>query len=269
MDRHIKEFYSPFSDETPSGNFHSVIALHDEPHFSWEEIAAKAPRMCKGWYELTKLSPRDRLEFLCDYWLTKLPYHPDFKDFLIKFFGSLDNIGVFLVQKQFDDPYTAELVYSCLGGTGFYRGVSGASEEEITKLQQAFPNYTFPQEYLKFLQIHNGFSKATDSTGLLPCQSLKETYLNFQERLSLQETVMTQSGKPVEPKALIPFYESFGMPYYQCFYGEWYPEQEMGNVYYSVESGAVSDMKGTDKSSERMAFPTFLDWLMFYMEPVE
>jgi hypothetical protein len=59
------------------------------------------------------------------------------------------------------------------------------------------------------------------------------------------------------------------MPFYQCFWAEWYPEQEMGNVYYSGESKTISDVFGSFSSSETMAFTTFTDWLMFYLERID
>lgn len=269
MDRHIREYYSLFSDDTPSGNFYTIISLNDEPQISWEEVAKKVPRICKGWYELSRLSTADRLEFLCDYWMMRLPYHPKLKDFLITFFNDLDDIGVFIFQKKFDDPFKAELVYSCKGSKGFFRGSIGATEEQLMDLQKAFPQYIFPKDYTSFLQIHNGFSKTTDCTGVLPCEGLKETYLNFQEMLAEQQTISSTNGDAVEPKAIIPFYESFGMPFFQCFYGEWYPEQEMGNVYYSGVTNTISDVKDNISGSESMAFATFADWLIFYLEKVE
>jgi hypothetical protein len=79
---------------------------------------------------------------------------------------------------------------------------------------------------------------------------------------------MTSKGAPVNPKSVIPFYESFGIPFYQCFWGEWYPQQEMGNVYFSHTTKTISDVGGTDSSAESMAFQTFVEWLMFYLERV-
>lgn len=269
LDRHIREFYSVFSDETPSGNFHRVISLNSEPQVTWEEIVDKVPKLCKGWYELAHLSPADRLEFLCDYWLIRLPYHPDLKDFLVSFFNELDDIGVFVIQKKFEDPFTAELVYSRRGGNGFFRGSIGASEEDLAFLQKKFPNHFFPKEYFSFLQIHNGFSKTTDCTGIIPSHKIFETYLNFQEMIDALPPVETTRGELVDSKSLIPFYESFGMPFFQCFYGEWYPGEEMGNVYYSGLTNAISDIKDNLTGTENMAFATFTDWLMFYLEKVQ
>ena len=125
-----------------------------------------------------------------------------------------------------------------------------------------------PLDYLAFLQIHNGFSKVTDS-GITPSNLMKKKYNDFQNTLSLAEPVTTVKGDPVDALKLIPFYESFGMPFYQCFWGEWYPEEEMGNVYFSGQTNKISDTTGLDPSVDTMAFPTFADWLMFYLEIIE
>lgn len=265
MDYHIKEYYSQASGDSPHG-FHKVISLDESPHISWEDAKLLVPNLCKGWYELSSLNPKDRVEFVCDYWLTKMPYHHKFSDFLINFFKSLDDICVFVIQRKFDDPYEANIVYSLKEDAGFFRGSLPASTEQIENLQKAFPQLILPPDYIDFLQIHNGFCKTTDSTGIIPAQQVPETCKKFQAVLESEEVLTTNRGVEVNPKSLIPFYESFGMPFFQCFWAEWYPEQEMGNVYYSGLTRTISDVEGKDPSSEGMAFPTFTDWLMFYME---
>lgn len=267
MDHHIKEYYCQFHDDSPRGNFHKVISLND-PHITWEAAVDKVPKLIKGWYELTRLTPQDRIEFTRDFWLTKLSYHLHLNEFLNRFFASLDDIVILLTQKKFDDPFEVHMVYSIKENNGFFRGALPATEKELIQLEENFLDDIFPSDYRVFLQIHNGFCKTTDCTGLTPSTSMKKNYLAFQELLEKENRITTNRGKPVDPKKLIPFYESFGMPYYQCFWAEWYPEQEMGNVYYSGMTKTISDIDGKEPSSEGMAFPTFLDWLMFYMEPI-
>lgn len=267
MDHHIKEYYCQFHDDSPRGNFHKVISLND-PHANWEMGVQLVPKLCKGWYELTRLSIQDRIEFMRDFWLTKLSYHSHLDEFLTRFFASLDDIVVYLIQKKFDDPYEAHLVYSLKDNNGFFRGSLPALDQEIVTMQKNFPGITFPKDYLAFLQIHNGFCKTTDCTGLYPSAVMKENYLAFQEILKKEDALTTTKGQIVDPAKLIPFYESFGMPYYQCFWAEWYPEQEMGNVYYSSTAHTISAVDGKEAASDSMAFTTFLDWLMFYMERV-
>lgn len=268
MDYHIKEYYCPSSDESPRGNFHKVIALHEAPDIDWESLTAKIPSLCRGWYELAHLSVKDRIEFTRDFWLSKLPYHLKFPDFLMNFFDSLDDIGVFITQQKFDDPLDAHLVYSLKGNSGFYSGSPPISEEGVAQLQREFSEYIFPDDYLAFLKIHDGFSKTTDCTGIIKSSNMYKTYEKFQEMLA-QESLTTSQGAAVNPKTLIPFYESFGMPFFQCFWAEWYPENEMGNVYYSGTTKTISDVKTGDPSSESMAFPVFSDWLMFYLEQIK
>lgn len=264
MDHHLKEFYHQSSDATPRGNFHSVIALHQSKDISWEDIKAKVPTLSRGWYELSHLDSSDRIEFSRDFWLTKLPYRQGFDEFINKFFASLDDIGIFITQKKFDDPYVANLVYSIKGDGGFFCGYPPVTDKGLSDLQYFFPETIFPVDYVAFLQIHNGFCKTTDSTGIIKVEDLPQTYLDLQREQP--EAIMTTKGTQVDPKTLVPFYESFGMPFYQCFWSDWYPEGEMGNVYYSRKGKTISDIYTGTSSTETMAFPTFTDWLMFYLE---
>ncbi len=268
MDHHIKEFYRCSPDESPSGNFHAVISLHEAPDVRWEEISAKTPLLPRGWYELAHLDSKDRVEFTRDFWMMKIPYRERLTPFIDRFFSSVDDICVFLTQKKFSDPFEAHLVYSLRGNTGFYQGLPPITEKNQAALQAAFPKYLLPPDYLAFLQIHDGFSKTTDCTGLTHSLGVIELYQIFQEFLAEKDPLLTSQGVPVNPETLIPFYESFGMPFYQCFWAEWYPEQEMGNVYYSGEAHTISDVFCGASSAETMAFATFTEWLMFYLERV-
>lgn len=270
MDHHLKEFYRQSSDETPRGHFHSVTALHDAPDITWKAIRDKVPDLNRGWYELAHLDTSDRIEFSRDFWLTKLPYRHGLDEFLNRFFASLDDIGIFIIQKKYDDPYEAHLVYSIKDDGGFFRGRPPVSERSLDDLQKVFSGYILPNDYLTFLQIHDGFSKATDCTGIASADNMPKCYNRLQELLSgRQEPLITSREIVVDPKSLIPFYESFGFPAFQCFWADWYPEEEMGNVYYSEESKTISDIFAKASSSETMAFPTFTDWLMFYMERID
>ena len=269
MDHHLKDYYRQSSDETPSGNFHSVIALHQSPNISWNSIKDKVPELCRGWFELAHLNSKDRIEFSQDFWLTKIPYRPGLNESLNRFFSSLDDIGIFLTQKKFEDPFEAHLLYSIKDNGGFFKGSLPATDKKLSNLQKAFSNYILPNDYLAFLQIHNGFCKATDCTGITSSENVPKSYDNLQKLIQQHDPIMTSRNMIVDPKTLIPFYESFGMPFYQCFWAEWYPDQEMGNVYYSGESKTISDVFAGASSTEIMAFATFTDWLMFYLERVE
>lgn len=269
MDNHIRDFFSQSENETPSGNFHKVISLHENRQLDWDDVSIMIPKLCKGWYELARLPTRDRMEFVQEYWLTTLPYHPKLQEFLSGFFSGLDDIGIFLYQQKFDDPYQASMVYSLKNNGGFFRGAPPALEKDVLDLKLHFPNVIFPQDYLAFLQIHNGFSKATDSTGITSSDLMWDSYTKFQEMAAGEFEITTTKGKPIDPTKLIPFYESFGMPFFQCFYTEWYPNNEMGNVYYSGVAKTISDINNGNSAFESMGFSTFIDWLMFYLERVD
>ncbi len=268
MDSHVKEYFRQFSDETPHGNFHQVIPLHETKKYDWKEIHNMVPSMCKGWFELSRLPSPDRLEFIRDFWFAQLPFTLSMPKVLNSFFHSIDEIGVFITQQRFDDPFEAQLVYSLKGNSGYFHGMSGATDEEIRSLQKLFPDYTLPADYVAFMKIHSGFSKGID-TGIIPTTKMWPAYQQFQNMLSLEEDVTTQSGEIVDPKTLIPFYESFGMPFYQCFWANWYPEEEMGNVYYSGLTKKIPDVKGAIYGEETLAFPTFISWLLFYLELID
>lgn len=270
MDFHIEEFYRQSSD---GGHFHKVISLNQHLDMPWETINKKASQLPKGWFELAHLSKRDRIDFTRDFWLSTLPYHPLLQEFIENFFGSLDDILLFLVQKTYDDSLEPELVYSLSNNAGFFRGCISATDDQITELEREFAQSIFPPDYLSFLRIHNGFCKATDSTGILQTQQVYHCYKNFQKMIeNMGARVTTERGTAVNPKSLIPFYESFGMPFYQCFWGDWYPQNVtgMGNVYFSVTTKTISEpLNYEDSASLNMAYTTFTDWLMFYLERIE
>lgn len=269
MDAHAIEYYSDKSQQGPHGHFHRVIPLHKSPFIAWQEASELAPRLGRGWYELAQLPTQDRIEFTRDFWLTKLPYCPHFDEFLTKFFISIDDVGVYLTQQKYEDPFQGHLVYSLADNSGFFHGECPATESEIINLQKDFSKYILPVDYLAFLQIHNGFAKLTD-TGITPSYKMKESFEAFQKTLEgSQDPITTTDGSFVNPSSLIPFYESFGMPFFQCFWGEWYPEQEMGNVYYSVSAKKISVCKKKGDYDETMAFENFIDWLMFYLEKID
>lgn len=272
MDFHIKEFYQQSSDDTPSGNFHTVISLNDAPDIPWESIVKKVPDLNKGWYELAHLTAQDRIEFTRDFWLATLPYHPKLQETITRFFNSLDDIGIYITQKQYDDDFEAQMVYSVANNGGFFRGFTPANENDIAEFQKSFQDYIFPHDYMAFMRIHNGFCKATDTTGIFKVEQMKENYERFQLMLeSMNTNVTTERGITVNPRTLIPFYESFGMPFFQCFWGDWYPQNVvgMGNVYFSVTSKTVSDpLNYGDSTSLNMSFTTFINWLMFYLERI-
>jgi hypothetical protein len=267
MDQYARDYYSAYSDKNPRGIFHDVIILEERPELEWSHVSKLAPKLIKGWFELAHLPVQDRLEFIREFWLAKLPYCSHINEAIEKFFAGLGDIAVILTQKKYDDPYEPQLVYTASDSSRFFQGKSPATESEIIELQKMFPAYVMPVDYLAFLQIHNGFAKLTD-TGVTQSSDMKASYDEFQQMLEKEYPLMTNTGEPVDPKSLIPFYKSFGMSFYQCFWGEWYPDQEMGNVYYSSSSKTISKSTKND-FIETMAFESFTDWLLFYLEKIE
>lgn len=269
MQHHIKDFYKQTSGNSSNGHFHKVIPLHQDGGISWQEAHKIAPILPRGWFELAHLSSTDRVEFTRDFWTTKLPYHPMLQEFIVHFFQSIEDIYIFLVQKKFDDPFDAHFVYSLKKEAGFFKGYPPIDEKSLLNLQADFQEIIFPKDYLAFLEIHDGFCKTTDCTGILRSQAVKSSCDKL--LLEIQKSdkeLMNTKGQVVDPKSLIPFYESFGMPFFQCFFKDWYPEDEMGNVYYSGNNNTISDVKKNDPENEAMAFATFSDWLLFYLETI-
>lgn len=267
MDQYIHDFYKQYQDDTATGRFHEVILLQQDNKYPWEQLQVKCPDLCRGWFELASLSKEDRIEFTKEFWISKLPFQPGMAGYLDTFFSRIEDIYVYIVQSKFDDPIEAHLVYSLKGGNGFFRGNSPAKESDLTALKAHFNKCIFPEEYLAFLQIHNGFSKTTDS-GILSAAEVENNFIFLQGLIGSKETVLKSGDKNVDPLNLIPFYKSFNLPFFQCFYTEWFPRDEMGNVYYSSDANIISDLSQR-ASADNMAFTTFSRWLVFYLEAIQ
>lgn len=266
MDSHISDFYSLRKGK--SGRFLDVIALHDHREITLHEAKAKAPLLPKGWYELAHLTKADRIEFTGEFWLSKLPFHPKLKESIERFFSQLDDICIYLTQEKSGSDYEATMVYSLKNDSGFYRAAPGASSDQCDALKAEFLDFIFPADFLSFLQIHNGLHKTIDVTGLIPCQNIRKTYDQLQDVIRRQEPLKTRTGKIVDAHTFIPFYESFGLPAFQCFWGEWHHEMGMGNVYLSLNERILADPRKGEYGADSQAFPTFTEWLLFYLEPI-
>lgn len=267
MDTHIRRYFSQVSGDQQGGRYEQVIVLHENPDLTWKELSPLVPALPKGWVELMKLSPEDRVEFTRDYWISQLPYHPENLERISSFFFSIKDIGVVLAKRRATEPLLPHMIYALKGDEGFFHGGHPLQENERLSLYQLFGEQVLPPDYLAFMGIHNGFSKTVD-TGIACTATLPEVIARFQQILQNSPPLLTTKGKTVNPHSLLPFYESFGMPFYQCFWKDWYPGSEMGNVYYSSETNTISDPSEKGTEVENMAFPTFLDWLFFYMEKI-
>lgn len=265
MNSHVRRFYRTFVDkEEPVQFYHKVIALHESPDMEWEEIREKMPSFPKGWHELSRLPSTDRIEFIRDFWLTTLPFVSHVHSFLNEFFNKLDDVGIYLTQSRFDSAYECEIVYSLSDDTTFFHGTP-PSEGRIEALRSAFDD-VLPEDYLAFLKVHDGFSKHSD-TGIIRSKNLRGVYDRLQEKI--QNEAIYCGAEVITPTELIPFYESFGQPSFQCFYLSFTPLGQPGNVYYSMAEGGISDVHDRNTWNQNLVFPSFLDWLIFYLEGIE
>jgi hypothetical protein len=263
-----EQFRDLFAGHRPEPNFNRVIALHEESLESWDEIAEKIPLLPRGWYELARLPVEDRIEFTHGYWITKLPFIDGLplEKRLNEFFGNLEEIGLYATQVKKGGAFDVHMVYGLKQGMGFFHGSPPASPATIEGLVKRFAHVNLPPDYLAFLQIHDGFSKYTD-TGMIKIRDMSQIYQRLQHLL-VEDLLVRADGQVIPPESLIPFYESFGLHCYQCFYAGWYPEREMGNVYFSEHDRAISNTLDAQALEENLAFPSFLSWLIFYLEDI-
>ena len=244
------------------GGLQEVIFLQECPDLSWEQIEARALNLPRGWFELSRLSSEDRIEFVRDFWLHRLSFQPNSHESFLSFFDQLDEIGIVLIRRHNEEALSAEMVYSLRENRSFFRGLPPATEEEI----RTFSNdngYLLPRDYLSFLRIHNGFGQLSD-IGLAPFQHLEQMRYRLLDLLLGQDVYLVSGERGVDVGSLLPFYESIGS--YQCFYADWHPGNEMGNVYLSTVDYTLSDIEDAKLWAERGAFPTFLEWLSRFLE---
>lgn len=259
MNPHVTRYYSR------GERFFSVTPLHESPEETWESVHERCSDLPKGWFELSRLSVEDRIEFVKGYWVATLPFVPHVNTFLDTFFDGLEDIGIFLTRQNEGDPVLPEMVYSLKNDGGFFHGSPPAKPEQIAALEGEFDFCQFSDDYLAFLAIHDGFCKAND-TGVVPVDAMPLVYDEFQTLLEEKAELKFSGGEGVNLQHLLPFYQSFGLCCFQCFYADWYPEHEMGNLYYSGHDHTLSDYRQKGALDEKLAFPTFLDWLVFYLE---
>jgi hypothetical protein len=243
------------------GRFHCVVAVHEDENASWEKLSPLLPR---GWFELSRLTAEDRVEFTRGFWNATLPYLSRTEKPFGRFFDDLSDVCVMLIQEKEKGPFSALLIYELADKTGFFWGEPPAGVVEVLQGRTAVAPHQLPADYSTFFKIHNGFGKA-DDTGLLPIEEIGPRREALRAQLG-ERTPLTLNNEVVNRDYLIPFYQSYGQDAYQCFYADWYPEQEMGNLYYSGIEQTLSNPKSPGSAAEKMAFPTFLDWLAFYLE---
>ncbi len=262
MNALVQEFYHTSAKKGESV-FDSVLFLSESKE-SWEKTRALCGDLPRGWYELSRISCADRIAFTRDFWIGKLSYHPSFYKFISDFFGRLDDVDVILSRESKGAPWIAEMVYSLKENRSFFRGSPPCKEEDLAALKGSF-NVILPRDYLSFLEIHNGFGKLSE-LGLLSAKEVISVREKLMNSLLANEKSLMNRGRVVDPGALIPFFASFGTDSYQCFFSDWYPGNEMGNVYFSGIDYTLSECSDPKEWFDQLAFPTFLDWMAFYME---
>lgn len=264
MNHHVKEFYGMDHHQMDT-SFKEVIFLGDHMGLRYEDIHTKCPDFPKGYYELCHLILKDRIEFVSEFWEKTLDFDLHFSQFFHDFFSRVEDIGIFLVKKELDTHYQCHLVYSLDDDYTFYKGRPSISLDFLKALEQQFEE-KLPQDYLNFFKIHDGFSKDGDLGLIRSCDLLRER-MNLEQKINHLNQWMKLH--PIDPKEVIPFYKSFGLDVYQCFVKNWYPDKEMGNTLFSLSEGYISDYNDPLSKAKNIAFPTFLDWLVFYMEVID
>lgn len=249
--------------------FFKLIPLHENRDLQWEELLGEVPHLPRGWFELSRLSREDRIEFTRDFWLSKLSFSqaPALDDQLISFFSQVDNIEIFLTQETKYSPFDVHMVYSLQEKNSYFHGFPPAHKEEIQHLCKQFESATFPKNYLAFFEIHDGFSKYMDR-GLIRIKEMAKANFKFQQLLS-SELLIGAEGFSINPTSLIPFYESSELHAYQCFFTEWGPLEEMGNICYSADLDQGLPFFLPHFLENGGASPTFLHWLIHYLKEEE
>lgn len=232
-----------------------ITLYHELPNLTWEKAKNQAPSLTRGWFELSKLENSLRIEFLRDYWINSLPYFPHVFAFIDRFFSRVDEVAIIGAKNQVYAVY-------CVEDSGFLGGVP-LLDEQVEAFKQC-AEFPWPQDYSQFFRIHNGFKRAGDSGILALDVALDEMVKVHSWRESFQ-----CHGEQMDSKSLFPFYRSFNSDVYQCLCKEWYVGEEVGNVLCSLPEGTISDFRTYDRREKQLAFPTFLDWLIFYLEDVE
>ncbi len=266
MNPFLLRFYQEATDiEGIKDPFREVIFFDDQSHLTWKEIEALASgNFPRPWFELFKLSHLDRLDFLRSYWEKILPFESKVFSFLDFFFSKIDDVVVVMVKDFQKEPYRIEMAYTMKSNPKlFFRGGPPVSKEELHQLNAHF-DYLLPGDFLAFLQIHNGFAKGEDQ-GILPMHKILKKTVEIREIASQISKKISSEGE-FNPEALIVFYQSYHENFFHCFYTEWFPKSEVGNVFYSLPENRISTVK---EGSKDLAFPTFLEWLTFYMEDIE
>lgn len=242
-------------------NIQEVLFLSEEKDLDWNSVLEKNPDMPRGWVELARVSSEERIEFVSDLWLSRLPFHPIAQKAFTQFFSRLDDIAIVAVKRNSD--VSAEMVYSFADNRSFFRGLPPSVEEDVRLFKNELGT-RLPYDYLSFLRLHNGFGKLSEIQ-IMPMDEVFAAREIVKSLISDPEHAIQWKNQMIDPNSLIPFYEEFGLNSFQCFFTDWYPDSDMGNVYLSGINDSLSDTSDRSQWTEQLAFPSFLEWLAFYL----
>src|SRR5262249_49784469 len=76
MNALVRQFYRVEKEEGDV-HFFEVYFLQEKLDWDWESVCSRAPHIPRPWFELSRLSPAERIEFVSALWLDRLPYHPN------------------------------------------------------------------------------------------------------------------------------------------------------------------------------------------------
>lgn len=261
MNELAKKFYVEGGD----AKLQQVIVLHENRDLSWNELSEKTFDLPRSWFELSRVSREERIEFTCDFWLDRLPFNPKAHPFFFQFFSRLDDVAIVVIKK--DGEFSSEMVYSLADNSTFFRGFPPAIDQDIAMFKTEI-GCGLPRDYLSFLRLHNGFGKLSE-LGLLSMEEVVLARHRVRALLLNGEKEIRWENHLVDPESLIPFYEEFGLDSFQCFFSDWYPNNEMGNVYLSGINYTISDVTDRKLWAEQLAFASFLEWFVYYLEGMD
>lgn len=241
--------------------FNQVRVLSEEPGLCWEEASSLA--VSRPWFELSRVSAEDRVEFTKDFWLSRLPLHLSATPAIEEFFRKVGDVVVISARQTNEEPWRPELIYSLADNSSFFRGLGAATQHEIEELLEQF-NVRLPRDYCSFFSLHNGFGKLSE-TGLLRLGELTHVRERVIERILESPQPLRFQDAWFDPHSLFPFYEEYGLESFQCFNADWYPGSEMGNVHFSTIDWSLSDVTERAAWAEELAYPTFLEWLADFL----
>ncbi len=69
MNSLVRQFFSGSKDN----QFKEVRFLNEEPNATWEDVSKVAFDLPRAWFELSRVSPQDRIDFTRDFWLDRIP----------------------------------------------------------------------------------------------------------------------------------------------------------------------------------------------------